>query len=77
MVGGGGIKASANMWALLSDNDRGHSETSAVEQKLDGGKAKDKRPAAGDRQQAVASGEPESSGVGGGDARHDHNLLMV
>ena len=63
----------------FSDNDPGHSKTSAVEQKLDGGKAKDKRPAAGDRQQAVASGEPESSGVGGGDARHDHelNLLMV
>ena len=49
MAGGGGIKASTNMWALLSDNDPGHSEAAAVKQRLDSGKAKDKRPATGDR----------------------------
>jgi len=39
----------------FSDNDPGHSKTSAVEQKLDGGKAKDKRATVGDRRQDMAS----------------------
>ena len=38
MTGGGGIKASANMWASLSNNDPGHNEVAAVKQRLDGGK---------------------------------------
>ena len=71
MAGGGGIKASANMRALFSDNDHDHDKVVAVKQRLDGGKAKGKGFAAGDRRQAVASGEPESSGVGGDAARHD------
>ena len=71
MAGGGGINASTNMWALLSDNDPSHSEVAAVKQRLDGGMAKDKGHAAEDRRQAVASGERESSGVGGNAARHD------
>ena len=37
-AGGGGIKASANMWASLSNNDPGHNEVAAVKQRLDGGK---------------------------------------
>jgi len=70
-AGGGGIKASANIRALLFDNDPEHSEVAAVKQRLDGGKAKDKGPVAGDRRQAMASSEPESSRVGGDVARHD------
>ena len=70
MAGGNDIKASANMWALLSDNNPGHSEAVAVKQRLDGAKAKDKGPAAGDRWQAMASGEPESSGLGGDASRY-------
>jgi hypothetical protein len=77
MAGGGSIKASANMWALLSDNDPGHSEAAAVEQRLDDGKARGKGPAAGDKRQAVASGEPESSGVGGDAARHDREYKQA
>ena len=70
-ISGSGIKLSANMWAVLSDNYPGHTEAAAVKLRLDGGKAKDKGPAVGDRRQAVASSEPESSGVGGDVAGHD------
>jgi len=55
MAGGGSIKASANMWTLLSDNDPGYSEAAVVKQRLDGGKAKDKRATVGDRRQDMAS----------------------
>ena len=55
MAGGGSIKASANMWTLLYDNDPGYSEAAVVKQRLDGGKAKDKRATVGDRRQDMAS----------------------
>ena len=47
IAGGSGIKLSANMWAILSDNYPGHTEAAAVKLRLDGGKAKDKGPAVG------------------------------
>jgi len=49
MARGDDIKASANMWVLLSDNDSSHSKVAAVKRRLDGVKAKDKGPATGDR----------------------------
>ena len=62
---------------LLSDNDPSHSEVAVVKQRLDGGKAKDKGPVAGDRRQAMASSEPESSRVGGDVARHDREVKQA
>ena len=71
IAGGDGIKASANMWALLSDNDPGHSEAAAVKQRLDGEKAKGKGLTAEARREAAASAESKSNVVGGDTARYD------
>ena len=69
--GGGGVKAGANMWALLSGNDPGHSEAAAVKQRLDGEKAKGKGLTAEARREAAASAESKSNVAGGDTARYD------